>query len=289
LDIRRVNYLATFENNKFEPIREITLEEYNIIIEHGDLIKAAHSQLVIFKYLQLNIKEYSKFVNKLSSLPITQIDIRKITSQSMLLEANRNILNVLTSFVFFLDNAKTYLKRRYRDNEKIMLEFEKLKSYHYDSSFAYRFLTKLRNYSIHMGFPLIGLGFNVDEIKDNPEEMVGDVLLYANIEALKKEKKLFGGMYNEILALNEDVDLRPLIKDLSKSIIEIQKFIHLIQMKFVETSIEYINNITRDFKSDTNEIKLYYVCNRTNDDAEILVYDVPWEMINDFKSYKNSW
>lgn len=229
------------------------------------------------------------FINKISSLPITQIDIRKITSQSMLLEANRKVLNVLTSFVFFLDNAKTYLKRRYRDNEMIILEFEKLKSYHYDNSFAYRFLTKLRNYSIHMGFPLIGLGFNVDQIKDNPEEMVGDVLLYTNIEALKKEKKLFGGMHNEILTLNEDVDLRPLIKDLSKSIIEIQKYIHLVQMKVVETSIEYINNITRDFKTDTNEIKLYYVCNRINDDAEIIVYDVPWEMINDFKSYKNSW
>lgn len=289
MDIRRVNYLATFENNKFDPIREITLEEYNTIIEHGDIIKTAHSQLVIFKYLQLNIKEYSMFVNKISSLPITQIDIRKITSQSMLLEANRKVLNVLTSFVFFLDNAKTYLKRRYRDNEKIILEFEKLKSYHYDNSFAYRFLTKLRNYSIHMGFPLIGLGFNVDQIKDNPEEMVGDVLLYTNIEALKKEKKLFGGMHNEILALNEDIDLRPLIKDLSKSIIEIQKYIHLVQMKVVETSIEYVNNITRDFKTDTNEIKLYYVCNRINDDAEIIVYDVPWEMINDFKSCKNSW
>lgn len=289
MDIKRVNYLATFENNKFDPIREITLEEYNIIVEHGDLIKTVHSQLEIFKYLQLNIKEYSMFVNKLSSLPITQIDIRKITSQSMLLEANRKVLNVLTSFVFFLDNAKTYLKRRYRDNEKIILEFEKLKSYHYDNSFAYRFLTKLRNYSIHMGFPLIGLGFNVDQIKDNPEEMVGDVLLYTNIEALKKEKKLFGGMHNEILALNEDIDLRPLIKDLSKSIIEIQKYIHLVQMKVVETSIEYVNNITRDFKTDTNEIKLYYVFNRINDDAEIIVYDVPCEMINDFKSYKNSW
>ncbi|HHT9079596.1 hypothetical protein [Flavobacterium psychrophilum] len=245
--------------------------------------------MVIFKYLQLNIKEYSIFIEKLSSIPITQADIRNITSQAMLLEANKNVLNVLTSFIFFIDNAKTYLTRKYRNNEEVISEFKKLKSHHYDNSFAYRFLTKLRNYSIHMGLPLTGLGFDANLDTEIPEEMVGDVLLYVNIDALKKEKKLFAGMHHEVLNLKDDVDLRPLIQELSKSILEIQKFIYLVQMKHIEKCINYIEEISGKYKTETNDIKLYYVSKRINYDAELIVYDIPYDMINDFKKYKNSW
>lgn len=279
--------LSTFEDNKFNTIRIINEDNFNSLAHDCEIIKEAHNQLVVFKFLQLNIKEYSLFINRTSGIPVTQVNIRTITSQSFLLETNKLILNILMSFSFFLDNAGAYLTRKYRTNETIVEDFKKLRSYHYDNSFAYRFLTKLRNYSIHLGFLLQGIGFHADENIENPEKMIGEIQLLIDINLLKQEKRLLSGkVYNEVLEINDDIDLKPLIYELSKSILNIQEFIYSVQKDEIENSIENIEMFVGTHKTKANEIKVFYDLNSQNDSAEFMVYDVPFEMIEDFKSYK---
>lgn len=280
--------LATFEDNKFDPVKIIDQNMYDLLVDYCDRIKFSHNQLVIFKYLQLNIKEYSIFVEKFSKIPVTQLKISTLNNQSFLLETNKLVLNVLTSFVFFLDNAKTFLTRKFRNDETIINDFKKLTNHHYDNSFAYRFLTKLRNYSIHLGFPLRGIGFNVEEINENPEKMFGDIQLLIDIDLLKKEKDLLAGIYKEVSNINDDINLKPLIYDLSKSILEIQKYIYSVQKSEIEHCIQKVESFAREFKTSTNEIVIYHVSQRINDDAELLVYEIPFQMIEDFKVVKTA-
>ncbi|MBL7868348.1 MAG: hypothetical protein JNM71_10030 [Flavobacterium lindanitolerans] len=109
-----------------------------------------------------------------------------------ILETNKVVMNVLIAFKFFLDNAETYLKRKFNKDSQIVQNYLKLTKDIFDSSFAYRFLYKLRNYTAHLGFPLEYIHFDIKFNHENPQLSTNSPQLILNIENLKKEKELFG-------------------------------------------------------------------------------------------------
>jgi hypothetical protein len=68
--------------------------------------------------------------------------------------ANLRALNVLSSVRTFLDHTETAYKRRYGKTSPELSRFKKACSDAYDSSFSYRFTSKLRNYAQHCGLPI---------------------------------------------------------------------------------------------------------------------------------------
>jgi hypothetical protein len=280
--------LSTFENRKFETIKNISQDCFDALISDSELLKNVHTQFVIFKYLQLNITEYSNHLRKISNLPNGTVDIKKITSPELLLETNKIILNLLSSFKFFLDNGESFLKRKYGKDSIIVKEFIQLTRKIHGESFAYRFLSKLRNYSIHLGFPFQGLEFKTEKNKDNPEKAIGSLQLLIDIDLIKKEKDLFGSVHKEFSDLNEDIDIKPLIRDLSISILNIQEYIYNVQKEEIENSIENIETFTGDFKTNDNEIKVFNNLTRDGEMIRFNAYHVPFEIISDFKIYKNN-
>ena len=156
--------LSTLENNKFDNIRNISESNYEDLVADSRFIKKCHSQFVVFKYLQSNIGEYSKFLKKISNLPVNQIDSGAMFDPRLVSETNRIIMNIVTSFRFFLDNADTYLCRNFGKNSDQFSDFKQLKSSEFDDHFAYRFLYKLRDYCVHLGFPINGLHFQAEKI-----------------------------------------------------------------------------------------------------------------------------
>ncbi len=280
--------LSTFENRKLETIKNISQKSFDELISDSELIKNSYNQFVIFKYLQLNINEYSNHLEKISNLQNAIVNIKKVTSPELLLETNKIVLNLLTSFKFFLDNADSYLKRKYGKNSIIVTEFIQLTRKIHGESFAYRFLSKLRNYSIHLGFPFQGLEFKTEYNKDNPEKMIGSLQLLIDIDLIKKEKSLFGSVHKEFSDLDEDIDIKPLIKDLSISILEIQEYIYNVQKEEIENSIENIDTFCGEYKTKDNEIKVFNNLTRDGEIIRFNAYHVPFENISDFKLYKKT-
>lgn len=278
--------LSTLEKNKLETIRIISESSFESLQEDCKRLNESHKQLVVFKYLQLNINDYSNFIKKTSKLPVAQLDIRTITNSSLLLETNKLILNLLSSFKFFLDNAETFLKRKYGKNSEIVNDYLILLSKHYDNSFAYRFLSKLRDYSIHIGFPLQGLSFQAEKNEEFPEKMIGEIQLLIDIELIKKEKSTFRGIHKEIMKIEDNVDIRPLIYDLSKSILNIQKYVYSVQKIEIEEVIENIETFVGDYKTKENDIKVFYNINNEEKTTKLGIYDIPFDKISDFKEYK---
>lgn len=280
--------LSTFENRQFETIKDISQESFDALILDSELLKKSHNQFVIFKYLQLNLTEYSNLLRKISNLPNGIVDIKKITSPELLLETNRIVLNVLSSFKFFLDNGESFLKRKYGKDSIIARGFIQLTRKIHGESFSYRFLSKLRNYSIHLGFPFQGLEFRTEKNKENPEKAIGSLQLLIDINLIKKEKSLFGSVHKEFSDLNNDIDIKPLIRNLSISILEIQDYIYNVQKEEIENSIENIETFTGDFKTNDNEIKVFNSLKRDGEKITFNAYHVPFEIISDFKIYKNN-
>ena len=70
------------------------------------------------------------------------------------LELNRRLSNYLSSFRLFLDFSEARLKRRYGKTSTEAQQFKRVCAGVYDTSFAYRFCCKLRNYAQHFGMPI---------------------------------------------------------------------------------------------------------------------------------------
>lgn len=180
--------LSTFENRRFENIKEIDQECFDKLREDSEILKTIYTQFVVFKNLQLNLKDYSSFLAKITDISTDRADLKIIHHPDLLLKANQVILNFLSSFKFFLDNGESYLKRKYGKNSDEASSFIKLTRQEFDNCFAYRFLIKLRNYSIHLGFPLQGLMLEAEKFIDVPGETLGSIQLLIDIDLIKKEK-----------------------------------------------------------------------------------------------------
>lgn len=74
--------------------------------------------------------------------------LRRVSS-----ELRYRALNWLLAFRAYLDHKHAQLSRRYGSTSGELARFDVATSDAYDSSFAYRFCYRLRNYAQHVGFP----------------------------------------------------------------------------------------------------------------------------------------
>lgn len=281
--------LSTFEDNSFEPFQTLTEETYNLLKQDCEVLTKSYTQFVVFKYLQLNLKDYADFVSEWTNVPAYKMDLMISTNIHFVLEFNKRISNVLMSFKFFLDNAETYLKRKNGKESKIAKDFTELTHNLFDNSFAYRFLSKLRNYSAHLGFPVEIVLFKIDFNNEFPESSKHSAQLLLNLESLKKEKDLFGSIiYRNLDEMTEDLDLIPLIKELSFHIISIQKFIYFSERNELDEAIENIEMFVGSRKTKNNQIKVYTYEN-TNDNSTMQIFDIPYEILEEFKNTYINW
>jgi hypothetical protein len=281
--------ISTFENNSFEPFKTINEESFELLKSDCKVLKDTYSQFVVFKYLQLNIKDYSKFLKEWTNVPANRMNFSVTTNVHFVLEANRLILNLLIGFKFFLDNAETYLKRKYGKDSLIVNDFKTLTSKCYDESFAYRFLSKLRNFAVHLGFPLEVIHLDIDFNKDNPEISKHSFQFILHIEKMKNEKDLFGNVYKDLENLNKDIELIPLINELTHYIIVLQKYMYRVQKESINNSIENLENIVGKHKTEKNQIKVYHNFEEQNNSVSFSVYDVPFEIIMEYKTTYKNW
>lgn len=274
--------LSTFENSSFKTIKDITDEEFDALKQDSEIIKSSYTQFVVFKYLQLNLEDYSFFLSKITNVPLSNIEMNIFTNVDFILEANKYVLNVLISFKFFIDNTETFLKRTYGKDSEIVSDFKTLLSKHYDDHFAYRFLSRLRNFSVHLGFPLTSVAFNITTPKHQIKNQRGNFKLDVDIRILKKEKDLFGNMHKEICEMEDDIDLIPLIYSLSKSILEIQEYIYTVQKTELMKCIENILPL-KIYKTEENQIKVFYDLTRNGENITFHTYDIPFDIIEELQ------
>lgn len=280
--------LTTFENGNFRPFQDISQEYFDELRYSSDIIKSSYTQFVVFKYLQMNLNDYGKFLSQITNVPLASISLNIFTDINFVLEVNKYVLNILVSFKFFLDNAETYLKRKYGREADNVLEFKKLLSKHYDENFAYRFLSRLRNYCVHLGFPLTGVAFDVTTPPFQAAHQKGDFKLEVDIELLKKEKDLFGNMHNEICKYENDIDLIPLIHSLSKSILDIQKYIYRIQKEEIFECFEKLASLEAH-KTDTNQINVFYGITRNGNAVSFNTYEIPIDIVAELRMVYSDW
>ena len=171
--------LATFDSPNITGIRTLTIEVFeNVSKEITDLEKF-HSEDALYNLIQLNNKDLKTrldfYLNQYIANP--RLDFSRFSIQ--FLDLNRLILNLLSSIRTYLDHTETRLKRTFGEPSEEFKLFKNLTSESFDNHFAYRFLSKLRNYSQHCGLPTGSL--SITDTKEGHSlnlSLVRDDLLY---------------------------------------------------------------------------------------------------------------
>jgi hypothetical protein len=106
---------------------------------------------------------------------------------------------------------------------------------------------------------------------------------------MKLKKKLFSSIiYRNLDEMTEDLDLIPLIKELSFHIISIQKFIYFRERNELDEAIENIEMFVGSRKTKNNQIKVYTYEN-TDDNSTMQIFDIPYEILEEFKNTYVNW
>jgi hypothetical protein len=175
-------------------------------------------------------------------------------------EANRHMLNILTSMRTFLDHTETDLKRRFGKDSLQIAAFEKECTRQYDSRFAYRFLSKFRNYTQHCGLP-VGI-FSVTQhsrprpASDNPSRSRShsfghqDITLSVDPKNLLKDFPSWGAkVRTELDKKTGKLELIGLFRQLHRSVHTIHSRVQHTTQKLLRPETRLVNSLVREVQT----------------------------------------
>ncbi len=142
-------------------------------------------------------------------------------------EITRLLLNYLSSFKTFYDHFTTRYTRLERHGYSFHTDYKKITAACYDSSFSYRFFTKLRDYVQHCGLPLGEVTIYEQPTKD------GNVEIHVST-SLNRDSLL--SSYNKWKKVKAELQSQPEYMEL------------LLYLNEFQSQIQKINRIVTDFE-----------------------------------------
>lgn len=275
--------LDSFENNKYTSIKVISLEEYEKVYSAQKIVLEFNRQFLYYIYFNLNYLEYDAVKKSMTNFPIANLDIQMLLSTNFYMSVNRVVFNLLQSFKFFLDGSETYAKRILgeKQHEDLKARF----SCYFDNYFAYRFLSKLRNYSQHIAFPIQLLPLKGIENAQRPETMRGDVKMMVDKSQLIKEADLFGKIVmNDLKGEPDEIDLSPLLYTLYRIVSEIELFIYKMHSE-IEAACGYLDQFAAEYKTSTNSLVIMSEIDTKGERCQFSQLGLPFDEINEIRNF----
>jgi hypothetical protein len=99
----------------------------------------------VHNLLNRNGKEFLLYSSKIK-------EYLEVDEESIYLEANRLLINYLSSLSMFIDYGERYKNKHF--GKERMKKFQEKASDFYDIHVSYRFIALMGNYALHYGFPL---------------------------------------------------------------------------------------------------------------------------------------
>lgn len=213
------------QGHKFIINKNITKEEYDNHISMIGEIKKLTSMKNIYNLMDRNGKEFLGYTSEIKKyLPVD--------NDLICFEANRLLINYLSSLSMFIDYGEKYNKKFFGKGK--MKEFEEKTHYFYENHVSYRFMALMRNYALHYKFPLSIIQKNI----------TGQNGIFASRELLL-QFKAWKHAEEDIKKMPDLILLNPHV-EISMMFIEhlYQDYIYDIAPVILE-SIEYINGMIK--------------------------------------------
>jgi hypothetical protein len=225
--IYAIGYREYIEGSHQFTIKEhITKEEYDRHQHLLDEVNKINAMKNVYELLENNGKEYLSYASKVNEY--IEEDENKV-----FLEANRLIINYLSSLSMFVDYGERHNKKHF--GKARMQKFREKTHEFYDGHVSYRFMAMMRQYAVHYDFPL-------DHIRQSLIDTSG-------IFALKETLLKFSGWKHA----KKDIEQMPPLIDVNPHIEISMMFIKNLYEDFIYDmaptvikGVEHMNSIVRE-------------------------------------------
>lgn len=211
-------------NRHIEVIKDIGQSEFIKFKSAMSVLKQFESDRRLLLICIRNLDEFVNFANNFYEQWREKELPGDFRLESIEVELNRLLLNLLSSIRTYLDHTGALLKHRFGVDSGELNEFNTVCSKHYDNCFEYRFMSALRNHSQHKEIPVqnVRLISKLDELSG---VTIYDMRISFSRDTLLKDTKIKQTLRNEIALLDEEIDLRPFIVKTMECIYDIDKHV----------------------------------------------------------------
>jgi len=278
--------LCTLENNCFDDISSISKNTLEKVQEDITNITLYNSHFLVYIHFQINLIEFDSLRKKISKIPIVKLNMNKISTTRDHLKYNSITINLLSSFRFYLDNAEKHIIRAFGKDSPELVNFKSELSSYFDNYFSYRFLYKLRDYALHVGFPIEMIHFEAKENITKPETMVGNLRLLVSKESLLAEKKYLGKpVTNDLIKIVDDIDIIPLVTQLGALLLKLEKHIYSLHHEKLECAISNLKQFAGKYKTIKNDIVIIVDMKEEGNYINFNMITLPFVEINDIERF----
>ena len=150
--MKKLRLAAVWPGSRIEGLRTLSPSEVSEFHAANRELATFVQERELYAIFAMNVETLLEFLRTAASEMSTAR--QTATFDGLRPNANRHVMNILTSMRTYLDHTETTLSHRHGRGSKPLNDFRTLCSRHYDRTFSYRFLYKLRNYAQHCGMPV---------------------------------------------------------------------------------------------------------------------------------------
>ena len=138
---------------------------------------------------------------------------------------NRRLVNLLTACRLYIDHVKHDLNSMYGAESEIGSHIIKEMRRQYDGRLGYRVMEALRNYVQHRGLPIDSVQHLLGRAHGAPGYAANIVTPFLNTRRIREDGGFKSAVLNELSAIGEKVDLKPLVRDYIEGLEEVHRFL----------------------------------------------------------------
>ncbi|MEP7135439.1 MAG: hypothetical protein ABI904_10955 [Chloroflexota bacterium] len=234
---------------------EISEEEHKNLLDAISKVGSVFRYTAIFSATIWNYDDLATTVNSYLQAFI-QKDSKFLGNRNITLNINKEVLNVLTSFRFYLDFIDENLHKDFGKDSGIVENFGSDCSTEYDNNFSYRLIYHLRNFAQHKGLVISSVKFSkfLDEERANTVRQ--HLTISVNRNDIIEDKKFKKEIKAELTNYPEAIDI---IDHLLKWISSLTRIHNQLIQRIIPTRlnnalfiIEQVRKL--DYNKDDNQV-----------------------------------
>lgn len=157
------------------------------------------------------------------------------------MEFNRCLINFIASFKSFVEHCEIRVKSIFGSTSDEVLEFKSYLSNLFDNKFSYRFFIKLRDYAIHVGYPIENVLFSKYTFNPAGTDCWYEVQTFGSKNKLSSSNTFNSRIRGEIVNQEEPFDISLYIFEVYDLIINVfRKFLSVASREFIEPANRFI-------------------------------------------------
>jgi len=205
--------------------KSINFIEYKTLNSHEKKLQRLISVINLLKAMRYNYQDYHENLSFLSQKYYRQTNVIPTDIDESKLQINKSMLNILSMFRTNLDHLDSFHSNYFGSNSIEREYFKKLLSSIFDSSWVYRFMYKLRNYSQHRGVPIDYFTVSFEETEKSIEKLEGLIIQFDRDNLLRNYDSWSNHVINGQKEKEERFDVNPILDEFMSEFEQIESYV----------------------------------------------------------------